>query len=70
MALIDSRAYRKQILPPRLRRVALNDLGVDRLFVIYPGAEDYALDDGVGLFALPSVEKLAACLHLSRYLRL
>ena len=40
-------------------RVALDDLKLKRLFVIYPGEKDYVLDDHIEVLALPGVEKLA-----------
>lgn len=41
-------------------RVALADLKLERLFVIYPGDKDYTLDERIEVVALPGVEKLAA----------
>lgn len=43
-------------------RVALDDLKLERLFVIYPGDKDYALDDHIQVLPLPAVEKLPASL--------
>jgi len=43
-------------------RVALEDLKLERLFVIYPGDKDYALDDHIEVLALPGVEKLPGLL--------
>ena len=43
-------------------RVALDDLKLERLFVIYPGDKDYALDDNIEVLALSGVEKLPASL--------
>ena len=40
-------------------RVALDDLKLQRLFVIYPGEKDYTLDERIEVLALPGVEKLA-----------
>ena len=44
-------------------RMALDDLKLQRLFVIYPGEKDYTLDDGIEVLALPHVEKLALSLQ-------
>ena len=44
-------------------RVALDDLKLQRLFVIYPGEIDYTLDDRIEVLALPHVEKLALSLQ-------
>lgn len=43
----------------RSMRVAMEDLKLDRLFVIYPGDTDYALDDRIRVVALRNVETLA-----------
>jgi len=39
-------------------RAALGDLKLERLFVIYPGEKDYALDDRIEVLALRSVARL------------
>ena len=39
-------------------RVALDDLKPERLFVVYPGEKDYALDDRIHVIRLRSVEQL------------
>ena len=39
-------------------RAALADLGLERLFVVYPGEKDYALDDRIQVVALRHVETL------------
>ena len=44
-------------------RVALNDLGLQHLFVVYPGEKDYVLDDQIELLALAGIEKLAGTLR-------
>jgi predicted AAA+ superfamily ATPase len=44
-------------------RMALDDLKLQRLFVIYPGEKDYTLDDRIEVLALPHVEKLALSLQ-------
>ena len=36
-------------------RVALDDLKLERLFVIYPGDKDYTLDDRIEVLALRPV---------------
>lgn len=40
-------------------RVALDDLHLERLIVVYPGERDYALDDRITALALRNVEGLA-----------
>jgi predicted AAA+ superfamily ATPase len=42
----------------KFMRVALDDLKLQRLFVIYPGEKNYELDDRIEVLALPGVEKL------------
>lgn len=44
-------------------RTALEDLKLERLYVIYPGERDYTLDDKIEVLAFPRVEKLAALLQ-------
>ena len=39
-------------------RVALDDLKLERLFVVYPGEKDYTLDDRIRVLALRNVEGL------------
>jgi hypothetical protein len=39
-------------------RVALDDLKLERLLVIYPGETDYILDDRIQVLALRNVEAL------------
>jgi hypothetical protein len=43
-------------------RVALDDLKLERLLVIYPGDKDYALDDRIEVLSLPAVEELPGLL--------
>jgi len=40
-------------------RVAMDDLRLERLFVIYPGEKDYALDTRIEVVGLRHVEQLA-----------
>jgi len=40
-------------------RVALQDLRLERLFVVCPGERDYALDERIRVVALRNVETLA-----------
>lgn len=40
-------------------RVALDDLKLERLFVIYPGEKDYTLDDRIHVLALRNIEGLS-----------
>lgn len=44
-------------------RVALADLNLRRLFVIYPGEKDYALDNSIEVLPLASVETLTGSLE-------
>jgi uncharacterized protein len=44
--------------------VALEDLKLERLFVIYPGEKDYTLGEDIEVVALPNVEKLGRLLHI------
>jgi hypothetical protein len=46
-------------------RVALDDLKLERLFVIYPGEMDYALDDRIHVLALRNVEGLRGPLEVA-----
>ena len=46
----------------RSMRVALADLGLDHLWVIYPGDEAYALDDRISALPVADVPSLAASL--------
>ena len=39
-------------------RVALDDLKLEHLFVIYPGEKDYTLDDRIHVLALRHIERL------------
>ena len=39
-------------------RVAMDDLKLERLFVVYPGEKDYALDERIHVMALRNVEAL------------
>ena len=42
----------------RSMRAALDDLKLERLFVIYPGEKDYQLDDRIQVLALRNIEGL------------
>ena len=44
--------------------VALEDLRLERLFVIYPGEKDYGLDEAIEVVALAHVENLPRTFHL------
>jgi len=44
-------------------RVALDDLKLQHLFVLYPGEKDYSLDEHIEVLALPNVERLAEALR-------
>ena len=39
----------------RAMRIAFNDLSLDRLFVVYPGTEDYQLDEQIEVVSLASL---------------
>ena len=41
-------------------RVAMDDLKLQRLFVIYPGEKDYTLDDRIQVLGLRNLERLSA----------
>ena len=43
--------------------VAMQDLKLERLFVIYPGEKDYSLDEKIEVVALPNVEEVAGSLR-------
>ena len=47
-------------------RVALADLALDRLWIVYPGAEAYDLDDRIAVLPVAEVPGLAASLATSR----
>lgn len=38
-------------------RMALDDLKLDRLFVVYPGEKDYTLDARIEAVPLPNLER-------------
>ena len=46
----------------RSMRVALNDLGLEHLWVVYPGTEAYALDDRISVLPIAHVPDLARSL--------
>ena len=46
----------------RSMRVALSDLGLEHLWVVYPGAEAYALDDRISVLPIAHVPDLARSL--------
>ena len=43
---------------PRSMRVALSDLGLERLFVVYPGDESYALDSRIEALPVGEIPRL------------
>jgi hypothetical protein len=45
-------------------RVALDDLKLERLYVIYPGEKDYPLDDRIHVLPLRNVEGLGEMTHI------
>ena len=50
----------------RSMRVALADLALDRLWIVYPGAEAYDLDDRIEVLPVADVPRLAASLATAR----
>jgi len=46
----------------RSMRVAIADLGLDRLWIVYPGDEAYPLDDRISAIPVSGVPDLAASL--------
>ena len=46
----------------RSMRVAIADLGLEHLWVVYPGDQRYALDDGITVLPLSGVVELAHAL--------
>lgn len=49
--------------PTRSMRIALEDLRLDQLWVVYPGSKAYALDDALSVIPLADVVELAAGLR-------
>ena len=47
----------------RSMRVALDDLALERLWIVYPGDEAYDLDDRIAALPLAGVPRLAASLE-------
>lgn len=47
-------------------RVALDDLGLAHLWVVYPGEEAYPLDDRISVLPIAHVFALAASLGVER----
>ena len=43
----------------RSMHAAVEDLGLERLWVIYPGQQEYALDDRIAAIPLDAVQGLA-----------
>lgn len=39
----------------RSMRVALQDLGLDHLWIVYPGDEEYALDDRISVLPVTEI---------------
>ena len=50
----------------RSMRVAIQDLSLEHLWVVYPGNQDYALDDKISVIPLDSVPRLAHELQQSK----
>lgn len=47
----------------RSMRVALDDLGLEHLWVVYPGQHEYALDERISALPVHSLPNLAAGLR-------
>ena len=41
-------------------RIALEDLSLEHLWVVYPGRQEYALDDRISVIPVDSIPRLAA----------
>ena len=39
-------------------RIALEDLGLSRLFVVYPGVKSYTLDDNIEVLSIRDLDRL------------
>ncbi len=48
--------------PTRSMRVACSDLGLERLWIVYPGDESYPLDDRISVLPVADVPRVAASL--------
>ncbi len=59
--------FKYQDAPRRNRSmlIAREDLGLERLWVVYPGSKDYALDDSIHVIPLTAIPKLAEDLKTS-----
>lgn len=59
--------FKYQDAPRRTRsmRIALEDLGLQKLWVVYPGSKEYALHDTIDVVPLTSIPTLAAALGAS-----
>lgn len=44
-------------------RTAIQDLGLEHLWVIYPGHQEYPLDDKISGIPLDSLPRIAKSLH-------
>jgi predicted AAA+ superfamily ATPase len=48
----------------RSMHVAIRDLSLEHLWVVYPGRHDYPLDEKISVLSIDSIPKLAARLRL------
>jgi predicted AAA+ superfamily ATPase len=46
--------------PTRSMRIAMSDLGLDILYIIYPGPVSYVLEDGIEVLSILEIERLFA----------
>ena len=49
--------------PSRSMHIAIQDLGLEHLWVIYPGHEEYTLDDKITAIPIYTISRLADSLH-------
>jgi len=47
----------------RSMHIAVRDLSLEHLWIIYPGHQEYSLDDKISVFPLDSIPGLAATLR-------
>jgi hypothetical protein len=43
----------------RSMQIAIHDLGLEHLWIIYPGQEEYALDNKISVISVDSIDTLA-----------
>ena len=52
--------------PNALKRIAIEDLGLEHLWVIYPGHQEYPLDDKISVIPMASLPRFVNSLHFKR----